>query len=800
MYKNISSEFSAVHANTGRTFHALLYDGNSEKIPAEVVTMKLASGNSSCEDVSIGNVFSSVVNVDIQYSENILQNFTNGKKIMLYVDLELSDDSSESVPLNTDFKVIASARNGAKLSVTLADKLYDSDILFTCATISPTAKDVVQEICNDLGISGYDADGCNLSSLKISAIPENITCRKMLGYIASYFGKNVYIGRAGKLLFRWYDFTAYQELNDDVIAPPEIGETVTIEAVACAVDGETVITSGSGRALTFENPYMTQTQLNSIKTALCVSYNIANIKHLVGSVLVDAWDTVSYNDCIIPVMGCEMDFDGGVTTTYTACGKSTEEAAAKRVVSTEILIERAKQYSDNAVKQATELLSGAKGGYYIEKTDANGKPYETLWMDADSESAAKHCICINKNGIGFGTKDVKNSWVFEQAWTIDGKLITDFITADELAITGSISNEKTGDANGVLMDMKFKVAADLDLNADGLSNPIKAAGLKAWSEKESISNEAFFTNWGAFFKAGTSDAYKTLFASLLAAGTGFNFYGVKGFYLKGEKDENDKEPYIAGFYDTGFDSNLPFSSSDGFYVNDNPCLTTKTGMQAIIETRISDCDSPTANVGEASVDSFGGSTLNSPFPGSVGYIVSLCAKTSGGFYFVQFGIRYRDNQIKMRVKNKYNSNSDGTNAAWSDWSSNFVFSDTTEKLASDIDAIEDDVSALTKNIAELQTDVDNIENAFSSEFDSSSNTGYEESLSGVITQWGTSLEVSASSPTTVTFPKEYTTTTYGISITPFAQNCDVWYTAPTKTGFKIYSSKDGYVNWMTIGK
>lgn len=85
---------------------------------------------------------------------------------------------------------------------------------------------------------------------------------------------------------------------------------------------------------------------------------------------------------------------------------------------------------DEAVEHATDLITGVDGGYYIVNTDANGHPYEALWMDTDDKATAKDVIRINKNGIGFSKKGYNGP--YKDAWTIDGKLVADFITAGTL--------------------------------------------------------------------------------------------------------------------------------------------------------------------------------------------------------------------------------------------------------------------------------------------------------------------------------------------------------------------------------
>lgn len=80
----------------------------------------------------------------------------------------------------------------------------------------------------------------------------------------------------------------------------------------------------------------------------------------------------------------------------------------------------------SAVDNATQLITGAKGGYVILDGDNNGYPERILIMDSPDKKTAKNVIQINKNGIGFSTTGISGEYA--NAWTIDGNLVADFIT------------------------------------------------------------------------------------------------------------------------------------------------------------------------------------------------------------------------------------------------------------------------------------------------------------------------------------------------------------------------------------
>lgn len=82
---------------------------------------------------------------------------------------------------------------------------------------------------------------------------------------------------------------------------------------------------------------------------------------------------------------------------------------------------------ESAIKNATELITGAQGGYVLLDGDNNGHPERILIMDNPDKTLANHVIQINKNGIGFSTSGYNGPYA--NAWTIDGNLVADFITA-----------------------------------------------------------------------------------------------------------------------------------------------------------------------------------------------------------------------------------------------------------------------------------------------------------------------------------------------------------------------------------
>lgn len=84
----------------------------------------------------------------------------------------------------------------------------------------------------------------------------------------------------------------------------------------------------------------------------------------------------------------------------------------------------------NAIDNATSLITGGQGGYLRFAVDENGQPQELYILDKPSIEDAVNVIRLNKNGLGFSNDGYNGT--FANAWTIDGKMVADFITTGTL--------------------------------------------------------------------------------------------------------------------------------------------------------------------------------------------------------------------------------------------------------------------------------------------------------------------------------------------------------------------------------
>ena len=116
-----------------------------------------------------------------------------------------------------------------------------------------------------------------------------------------------------------------------------------------------------------------------------------------------------------------------------------------------------KSFVASTLAKQKEIMTGGLGGHVIVNY-VNGYPSEIVIGDTDNIKTMKHCIVINKNGIGFS--DGYNADV-SSAWTIDGKFSADYI------LTGTLNAERI--KAGIIQDLLGRNYWNLDTGEFSLS-------------------------------------------------------------------------------------------------------------------------------------------------------------------------------------------------------------------------------------------------------------------------------------------------------------------------------------------
>lgn len=114
------------------------------------------------------------------------------------------------------------------------------------------------------------------------------------------------------------------------------------------------------------------------------------------------------------------------------CGKAKNNIAEQIQTVKDSILDEVPSKTDLqiAIEEATDLITGNKGGFIQFKYDAEGKPYEFLIMDSEDEQTATNVWRFNQSGFGHSSTGYNGPYTL--AMTQDGKIVADFITAGTL--------------------------------------------------------------------------------------------------------------------------------------------------------------------------------------------------------------------------------------------------------------------------------------------------------------------------------------------------------------------------------
>lgn len=318
-----SNEFKSAIQKTSRVFNARIkIKGTwySQTLKAATATY----GSNGNDDITIGSTVSSYVDVTMK---PIGQLFGN-TEVELQEGIRLPNGTYEYIRMGY-FTAQRPTDDNGYIKFTAYDRMAKTEKLYSSSLSYPTtAIQVIDEICTQCGI---DRATTGLETVYVNTKPEGYTCREVLGYMASLYGKFACIDRDGKLQIRWYEDSGYKIDISRIWSLNKNEANYTVGNLVCNIDKKKQITTGTGVVgITFDNPWMTQQQLENIYGKLNkFTYRPGTIKFL-GDIRLDVWDIVSAYDLLgneykIPVMKIIQNYDGGSGTTIEAVGKTEEE-------------------------------------------------------------------------------------------------------------------------------------------------------------------------------------------------------------------------------------------------------------------------------------------------------------------------------------------------------------------------------------------------------------------------------------------------------------------------------------------
>ena len=307
-------------------------------------------------DIELGAVCSQSVTAELV--DDGTKYLGNEYVFSLYTkDATSSDTNDEKIPMGR-FTCVKSKKSGGSVQLTMADRLYFSDKPYVPHIPMPNwNKAVEDDICRQLGLQNgndytevrlmrdkngrrlIDKNGKVLYSkyfyFKVSSVPKDVTMRQMLSYLSSAQGQFGYVDRYGKYVRKWYG-KPVKTLDNNTIDLPTLSERQNvIVGIICKVSDDVTLSLGvtdttRGRVLEFENPYMTESLLQSLWRRIGgFSWYTTELYHRLGDPRFDIGDVVTYingtESYDIPITNLGFTFDGGLSADISAVGLSVEE-------------------------------------------------------------------------------------------------------------------------------------------------------------------------------------------------------------------------------------------------------------------------------------------------------------------------------------------------------------------------------------------------------------------------------------------------------------------------------------------
>lgn len=164
------------------------------------------------------------------------------------------------------------------------------------------------------------------------------------------------------------------------------------------------------------------------------------------------------------------------------------------------------------IANATQLITGNRGGHVVIKTDTNGKPTEILIMDTDDVETAKNAWRWNLGGLGFSDSGYEGPYD-KIALTMDGAINADLITVGNMAASVIRGGILTSLAGGLAMDLN-EGSFILKNDDSNYSMSLRESGLRVIN-KDKV--RAMLSPLGTFVLCGQEDGDPT---------TGITYIGI----------------------------------------------------------------------------------------------------------------------------------------------------------------------------------------------------------------------------------------------------------------------------------
>jgi len=343
-------------------------------IPSDkFLSFTISGGTNSEKDFSLGSCVSQCLNVELNGNKLI----TQGAEYLLEIGLVLDDDSIEYIPMGY-FIAQKPETTEHKTTATLYDRMIFLDAIATPASTLPETTTTLAVLALIEDTLGIPVDTAGLTAISMTRPDTTKSWRTALQTIAQLYGGFAVIDRDGNLCIKKYDFnTTVATIGADrytAFTHADANYTLLNLYVITGYDAngaEVAYSSGTGTGgIFFNNADMTQALLDSIYAYYeNMSYMPSEISSMLGRPEIDVWDCISVTDMngdafTVPLMSRELSFDGGMTDSISAYGKSeAEQLNAYQSVLSNLL-----QQTNGLLDIVAKKINFAVEGQYLSST------------------------------------------------------------------------------------------------------------------------------------------------------------------------------------------------------------------------------------------------------------------------------------------------------------------------------------------------------------------------------------------------------------------------------------------------
>lgn len=446
--------------------------------------------------VTIGkNIYTneSIVDIILDYPQ-VIDGFSIGNTTSQSLDLTLLNTGEEiystnqikveiGLQVDSDFEYILmgyyNVDEVSKNDYTIKFTAFDNMMKFETPYFSSLGdKATLQQVVNELAtITGVSFTG-SVPNYTVTKL-EGYTCREVLSYVASLCGGNALITRDGKFTIK-----TLQVVDCSVTTENHFGLTTEevpykIGKITCVVDSEIELSKGAtgidSMELSFENPWMTESILNTLYQQLNDFSYLGFQTKWQGDLALDPYDLISIQDkkgtsYQVPILNQKFTYVGGLTSEIAAQGESknknsfsssgpsanrTNRLVTEQAIIKEALINKANIQDLEAVSIRTQSLEATTAKIqdaiidvaHISDLNAVNAKIESLQAtDVTIQNAIINKADISELNAAVANINILNADLGVIKHLVNGNLSSENIQA------GGITSDKLTIANGFIKD------------------------------------------------------------------------------------------------------------------------------------------------------------------------------------------------------------------------------------------------------------------------------------------------------------------------------------------------------------